>query len=348
MSKRFRSSLKHQITMALQGIHYHKVSKKLLRDRGHETGIHSIKQMKHALSYCQQFGQWAKEEQGITNLFQLKRAHYRDYIAYLQQKGVTNGHLINVETNLRLLAKGMDKISLEKGLKQRDWVPKKRMVETDSREKPRDRSYTVQEIQLLNTHLAPNARIAMNLQLAFGLRLREAAFTRVSHIEECNNRLFWVAVKDKEALNTAHGVTKAGRPRVAPCRPEFEVRIRELIQHRHQSDFISPIKYNSLKSAYLRAAKKAGISDYTGSHGFRHTYARDSLTDLFKSKGIEYEGKWILDRMMRNHSKGVRKDFGITQDERDLYKTVNQCIDTVHAWLGHGEGRIDLCEVYMK
>lgn len=233
-------------------------------------------------------------------------------------------------------------------MRKRDWIPKQRIISTDSREKPRDRSYTPQEIKLLRNHLSDNARIAMDLQLAFGLRLREAAFTRVAHIEERNNRLFWVAVKDKETLNTAHGVTKAGRPRVAPCRPEFEVRIRELIQHRHQSDFISPIKYNSLKSAYLRAAKKAGISDYTGSHGFRHTYARDSLTDLFKSKGIEYEGKWILDRMMRNHSKGVRKDFGITQDERDLYKTVNQCIDTVHAWLGHGAGRIDLCEVYMK
>lgn len=35
-------------------------------------------------------------------------------------------------------------------------------------------------------------------------------------------------------------------------------------------------------------------------------------------------------------------------NERELYKTVNECIDTVHGWLGHGRGRIDLCEVYMK
>jgi integrase len=347
MAKRGKgNALKYQVTVALQKIHYHGVSKKDLRDRGKETGIHSTTQMKHALSYCQNFAKWLKE-QGVRDLFQLKRSHYRDYIAYLQGKGVSNGHLINVETNLRLLAKGMAKISADKGMKERDWVPKQRLISTDLREKPKDRSYTPQEVELLKAHMSDNARIGLELQMAFGLRLREAALTRVAHIEERNGRLFWIAVKDREALNTAHGVTKAGRPRITPCRPEYEARIRELIRDKLKHAYVSPVKYNSLKSAYLRAAEKAGIA-YAGSHGFRHTYARESLMAMLKQKGIGEKGKEMIQRMLNNHSNGLRKDYGVSRDERELYKTVNECIDTVHEWLGHGRGRIDLCEVYMK
>jgi hypothetical protein len=156
--------LKYQVTVALKKINCHGVSKKYLRDHGQETGIHSTTQMKHALSDGQNFAKWLKDR-GIRDLYQLKRVHYRDYISYLKEKGLSNGHLINVETNLRLLAKGMAKVSAEKGMSERDWVPKQRLISTDSREKPRDRSYTPQKVQLLRNHLSDNARIALSLSL---------------------------------------------------------------------------------------------------------------------------------------------------------------------------------------
>lgn len=116
--------------------------------------------------------------------------------------------------------------------------------------------------------------------MAFGLRLREVASTRVTNIQENNGRLFWVAVKNKKTVNTAQGVTKAGRPGVTPCRPEYEERIRELIQNQNRPkiDYISPIKYTSLKSAYLRAAEKARMTtrDYMASG-----------IHIFKGKGMD-------------------------------------------------------------
>lgn len=111
------NKLKYQVEKALKKINYIGVSKKALRDSKVPTGIHSATQIKHALSVSQNFAEWAKE-QGIKDLFQLKRSHYRDYMTYMQSKEVSNGHLVNIETNLRLLAKGMDKISEEKGLKK--------------------------------------------------------------------------------------------------------------------------------------------------------------------------------------------------------------------------------------
>lgn len=334
------NKLKYQVEKSLKSINYIGVSKKVLRDSKAQTGIHSTTQIKHALSVSQNFAEWAKQ-QGVKDLFQLKRAHYRDYIDHMKDSGVSNGHLINIETNLRLLAKGMDKVSEEKGLKVRDWVPKARLIDVKTREKPVDRSRSSKEIESFREKLSDNAKIGADLQQAFGLRLREVANTKVAHIIEKDGKLYWEAVNNKKALNTSVGVTKAGRERVTPCHPDYEARVRELIEGKDQTQYVSPIKYNSLKSAYNRAGIK-------GSHTFRHTYAREMLTKELQSQGIEQSGRSMIQRVLENHEQGYRKDHLVTRDERSLYQEVNQAIDKVHAHLGHGKGRIDLCAVYMK
>lgn len=340
MSRRRGNKLKYQVEQALKEINFIGVSKKKLRDLKIETGIHSIKQMKHALSVGQNFASWLKK-QGVNDLYQLKRAHYRNYIEFMKNSKVSNGYLINIETNLRILAKGMGRISQKKGMKPRDWVPSMRLIDVKSREKPRDRSYTDKEIESFREKLPDSARISADLQLAFGLRLRETAETKRAHIIEKNGKLYWCAVSDKNALNTAVGVTKAGRGRIAPCKPDMEARIREIIKDKQPADYIVPIKYNTLKSAYNRVNLK-------GSHTFRHSYARQMLMNEFKRLGIANTGYSMLRRMLENYEKGYRKDYLVTKEEKNLYKKVNECVDHVHSWLGHGRGRIDLCEVYMN
>lgn len=339
-NKRGGNRLKYQVEQAIKRINYIGQSKKELRKNRNETGIHSITQIKHTLSVSQNFAEWVKE-QGVKDLYQLKRSHYRDYISHMQKKSISNGHLINIETNLRLLQKGMHNISLDKGFKEREWVPKTRLIDTATREKPQDRSYSAEKIKDFREKLSTNAKVGADLQQAFGLRLREAANSKVAHIFEKDGNLFWKASEDKLALNAAQGVTKAGRSRMSPCRPGFETTIRELIKGKEQAEFISPVKYNTLKSAYNRAGVK-------GSHAFRHTYAREMLKNELQSKGIEKSGREIIQRMLENREAGYRKDHTITKEERPLYREVVQIMDKIQEYLGHGEGRIDLAEVYLK
>lgn len=332
--------LKYQVEQAIKRINYIGKSKKELRQNGTETGIHSITQVKHTLSVGQNFAQWIKE-QGVKDLYQLKRSHYRDYLAYMQEKGVSNGHLINVETNLRLLQKGMHNISLDKGFEVREWIPKIRLINTATREKPQDRSYSAEEIKEFREKLSSNAKIGADLQQAFGIRLREVANTKVAHIVEKNDKLFWEASEDKLVLNTAQGVTKAARGRISPCRPELEARVRELILGKEKDAYVSPVRYNTLKSAYNRAGVK-------GSHSFRHTYAREMLKRELQQREIEASGREMIQRMLENRGAGYRKDHTITKEERPLYREVVQIMDKVQGYLGHGKGRIDLAEVYLK
>lgn len=338
--KRGGNRLKYQVEQAIKKINMIGVSKKVVRDAKVETGIHSISQVKHALSVSQNFAEWARE-QGVKDLFQLKRSHYRNYITHKQAEGVSNGHLINIETNLRLLEKGMNGISREKGFLERKWTPKTRLIDTNDREKPQDRSYSSEETKEYLDKLSANVRVGGVLQSAFGLRLREAANTKVAHIVEKESRLFWEASSDKQALNAAQGVTKAGRARLTPCRPGYEAQVRELIQEKEPGQFVVPVKYNTLKSAYYRAGME-------GSHAFRHTYAREMLLSELQARGIEQEGRAMIQRMVENREAGYRKDHLVTREERPLYREVSAAMDQIQNYLGHGSGRIDLAEVYLK
>lgn len=339
VARRGGNRLKYQVEQAIKEINFIGQSKRDARDKG-ESGIHSVTQVQHVLSAAQNFAKWAKE-QGVSDLYQLKRSHYRDYIEHMKASDVSNGHLINIETNLRLLNKGMVKISEAKGHRVRDWVPKERLVEVATREKPTNRALDRDEVSRIRESVSDNVRIGVDLGMAFGLRLREVANTTAAHIIERDGTLYWKAVVDREAPNTAIGVTKAGRPRETPIKPGYERVVREMIQGKAPTEKVCVISYNTLKSAYTRY-------DVGGSHAFRHTYARDMVMSEFEKRGIVVEGRHMLQRMLENREKGFRKDHLVKSDERALYKQVNQVVDLVHGYLGHGRGRIDLCEVYMS
>lgn len=341
VKRRSGNRLKYQVTECIKSINGIGVSKRNAR-KFNANQIHSFKQIKEVLSVSQNFVTWL-QEQDINDLFQLKKAHYRNYLDHMRRKNLSNGYLINIETNLRLLNKGMLEISRKKRLSARQWVPKERIVEYSLREKPLNRSIAPTQIQEIYEKLSDNARTAMNLQLAFGLRLREVAKTTAAFIQEENGKLYWVASEDKKSANAAAGVTKGGRPRKIPCLRGYETIVEAILKGKDQADFLIPIKYNSIKSAYYRA----GMTE--GSHGLRHTYARQMLLIQFEELQIEFEdGRRMMTHIIENKSAGYRKDHLVKKDDKELYCAVNKAMDIIHGFLGHGSNRTDLARVYLS
>ncbi|MEK4758941.1 integrase [Viridibacillus sp. FSL E2-0187] len=331
--------LKYQIEQCINSINKVGVSKRTARKNG-GSQIHSYKQLKEVLSVSQNFGKWLLEQE-VKDLFRLKKVHYLEYIDYMQQKEVSYGHLINIETNLRLLNKGMKHISIAKGYGIRVWIPKQRIIDTSNRENPVNRSITDERASEVYERLSNNAKIGMNLQMAFGLRLKEASSTTKAFIIQQGNEIFWAASDDSLAVNPAKGVTKGGRARKTQCRPDYEERIKKLLSGKSDYEYLVPIHYNSLKSAYYRA----GLIE--GSHGLRHTYARYMLNLEFKKYGIELEGRRMMTQMIENRAAGYRKDHLVSAEQRELYDLTNKIMDTIHGYLGHGSNRTDLAEVYL-
>lgn len=339
--KRSGNRLKYQVTQCINSINKIGESKRIARQRG-DSLIHSIKQIKEALSVCQNFAEWLQQED-VSDLFQLKKSHYRAYIDYMKAKGRSNGHLINIETNLRLLDRGMRTLSKKKGCTPRSWIPQTRLIQSTEREKPINRAVEKDQLEKVSEKLSANGLIAFQLQLAFGLRLKEVARTKCAFILEEEGILYWHTVADSDALNKAKGVTKGGRPRKTPCLPMYEMIIRKLIQDKQPNEFLVPIRYNSIKSAYYRA----GLEE--GSHGLRHTYARYMLHIHLKQLPVDLlQSRRMLTQIIENNEAGYRKDHLVLKEDVQLYRQVNEIIDIVHDYLGHGENRTDLAQVYLS
>ena len=74
------------------------ISKRAAREDGN-SGIHLKKQKENTMSDCQNFVKWARSEHGVKSIADLNED--RGYIVHLSEKGISEGHRINVETSLR-------------------------------------------------------------------------------------------------------------------------------------------------------------------------------------------------------------------------------------------------------
>lgn len=334
------NKLVYQIEQAIKQINRIGTSKYEARKEG-KRYIHSVSQVKKTLSVSQNFGKWLRA-QGVKDLYSIKRRHYRDYIAEKQMSGVSNGHLINIETSLKILQWGMNELSKQKGFKEREWVPKKRLIPVVTREKPTNRSISREQNQELLKKLSHKAKTAKILQEAFGLRVRELALSTTEYIKEIDGKLYWIASDDKEASNKAQGVTKAGRARIAPCNPCAENEVRRILKHIPKGEKLVQLKYDSIRNAYYRAGIK-------GTHVFRHTYAREMMNNEIAQLEMDKEvAITILERYFEIKDFGNNSKYMSMLTSTVEWKQLLKAMNRVHSYLGHGEGRMDLARVYIR
>jgi hypothetical protein len=339
MTRRGLTGAKYEVDQALKQIIRIGESKKQAKAKGEKGYIHSYSQLKQDYSNSMEYAKWLRSDRS-KGLYQANTNDYRDYIAH-KSATVSNGHLINIETSLRHLSNGMNKISETRGRASREWIPQDRIVTTREREKPVDRSYTSLEIQAIKQNLPTNSKVHNNeiLQNAFGMRLSETSKVLGRHFETHGNTTYFIASNNSK-------LTKGGRGRMTPCDSRYESSVRSMLSNIGPNQHVAA-KYNTAKDAYRTAATKAFVS-YNGSHGYRHSYARNQLNDKLSKHGITEKGREVIDRMIANHEAGYNKNHGFLDSEKNLYYQVNGLIDQVHESLGHGRGRIDLVAVYMK
>lgn len=343
MTRRGRTGVKYEVDTALKAINRIGSGKRATRNKGDHGNIHSYTQNEKDYAHCMDYGKWLRSTRN-KGLYQTNRGDYRDYIAH-KSSTCGKGELTNIETSLRHLSKGMNKVSDERGKARREWIPKTRIISSKEKDKPYDRSYTTSEASRIREQLPTTGktRDTHDLQNAFGLRLKEASKARASNFETRGDTTYFVA-------HQGNKITKGGRPRETPCRPEYERQVREIITRnggRSSSNYVGA-KYNTARDAYRTAAAKAGVRNFNGSHGYRHTYARAELERRLAERGLAGKGREVIDRMLANYDNGIRKDTGFAPHEKSLYRVVNRVIDQVHESLGHGPGRLDLVAVYMR
>lgn len=299
--------------------------------------IHGKRQKQHTRSDSRNFAKWVRSEYGIKHLHQLSEEHYKSYLKYLEQRGISAGHRRNVETSLRLLQEGLNKRSERFGKEKVQFTPKKRITPSIKRgEGARNRSYTNQEIKALEKYISPSVRDSVALMRNLGLRVEESTLVRVEHFDLRAGKMI---------IPEGETVTKGGRFRVVPIPEHFKSHLEKMLDGKQPHERLVNVTEKTVRNGVNVGFKKAGIEQKgRGCHGFRHTYARERVAMLM----TEQEKK-LFDRCLDRYLEGKRADYGIFKPEqRELYNSMKKKMDQVHGELGHGKNRFDLAVRYMK
>lgn len=340
MARRGRTSIVREVKEALDAIDRIGHSKKLARDKG-EHAIHSIKQKENTMSDAQNFAKWVRAEHGVKSLSDLEETHYQKYIAHLNEKGLSNGHMRNVETSLRFLQEGFKKRSerFEGAIKHfKGFCPEKRTVSYQTNENIRNRAYTVQEMDAIRKNCSSEVQKAADLMYGLGLRVKEAANVLAGHFYQDENG--WHL-----QINKGTGITKGGRFRKVTVSNEFKVRLVSLLHEKAPHEKLVKVSSTTIRDGINVACKKADLKqDGRGTHGFRHAYARQRVEQIMTSSE-----RIMMERILSNREIGRKADYSINSEkDKLLFSSTRDKMNIIHSELGHGANRWELAMRYLK
>ena len=340
MVRRGRTSIVREVKESIQAIDKIGQSKRDAKANG-TSGIHSVKQKENTMSDCQNFVKWCRSEHDVKSIADLKQEHYEAYMAHMSEKGLSNGHMRNVETSLRLLEKGFQARSerFEGASKpSASFCPEKRLTGGKTSENVRNRSYEPKEVSAIRENCSKEVTKAVDLMQNLGLRVREAANVRVEHFVQ-NADGSW-----QLKIEIGRGITKGGRFRHVPVPENFKTRLESLLANKQPNERLVNVSQTTIRDGVNVACKKAEIiQGERGCHGFRHAYARNRLNELATKDQRE-----MMNRILENRSVGRRADYGIVSaKDKELFTETKAVMDKIHGELGHGGNRWELAARYM-
>lgn len=320
------SSIIYQVNQCVREVDLIGVSKRKARNEGVKA-IHSSETKKEVLKIGKQFARWGQEKYGIKNLHEFKEQHY---VAFLKSKSDTTlDYRRSIETHLRLVQEGLNKRSDRFGKERAVFVPEKRLIGSRGRlEGVSDRSYSEKDIQAIQERVTPSTALSVSLMRNLGVRVSESVQLRVEHVQGD-----YVRIQDDT-------ITKGGRDRVIPVPQSFQNELKQMCLGKEKSECLVPISAGTVMNDVAAACRQLKIKS-NGTHGFRHSYARDRVSQLMTG-----EEKVLFSSCMERYAEGKKFDYGV--HDRELYESMKEKMDQVHAELGHGKDRFDLAVRYMR
>lgn len=340
MARKGRTSIVREVKESLDSIDKIGHSKRAARE-AKTSGIHSLKQKQNTMSDAQNFVKWCRSEHEVKSIADLNEGHYRSYIKYMGDRGLSRGHMQNVETSLRLLQKGF-RARLERfdGASEgfKGFCPEKRLVSVKAGESARNRAYSGQEVQKIRENCSSEVRKAVDLMRGLGLRVREAVNVRVEHFKTEGDG--W-----RLEIKKGCGITKGGRHRDVPVPKSFEGRLEQLLANKDLNERLVRVSSETVRDGINVACKRASIvQGGRGAHGFRHAYARERLDQLATA-----EQKKMMKRIFENRELGRKADYGIVSDnDKALFAETRDVMNKIHDELGHGKNRWELGMRYLR
>lgn len=310
-------------------------------------GIHSYAAYNKTLGEVKRFTDYVKEKYKINRLNMIKREHAIDYLKFKEEQGLKYGSLKNIETSLRHLSDVMKRDENYRVLEvlmpdKRIYPTKAANVETERLE----RSYTVEQadrvIKLLEASKKQEEANAVYLARYTGLRADEVCKIEARHFVYDDKTDKYSICIEKNDLSR---VTKGNRYRNIEIDSVHTKRIESMLNDKLPDERLINLDSEALSVAVLRVKRQENIAlNIESMHGFRHTFARERFIQL--SKGSE-EQQDMINRIVDNLYEGRRANYGVKEEEKDIYNSTKHTMDCVHEELGHGQSRWYLAMRYL-
>lgn len=320
-------SIINQVNMCIRKIDRIAVSKRNYRDNDKKHYIHSHAQKEKTERISKEFANFCRSTYDIRHLHNVTEEHYRHFLATKSE--TTLGHQRNIETALQQLQKGL-KIRAERYDKEPTVFMTERLTPPAERdENVTDRSYTPEEIEKIKSGVTDNTKTAIELMSNLGMRVHEAVAVKVENINFEDNRVSIIG--------------KGGLYREIPFKDDFKAYLNDLTKSMDKSERLVKTAQNTVSDNCKKVADKIGVENWSGTHGFRHSYARNEINGTMT---VEEKEKFV--HCIENYAEGKRFDYGIDVEKDKLYVQMKSKMDQVHKYLGHGENRFDLALRYMR
>ncbi len=303
------------------------MSKKVAREQK-QRFIHSYNQKDKCEKIGYEFANFCRDNYKINKLFKAKEEQYQHFLN--TKKETSKGHQRNIETALRLVQSGMQQRAEKFGKETTQFCTEERLIPTATRnENVADRSYTSQEINDIKAHTSNNTETAVDLMSHLGLRLGETVHARKQNIDF-----------ERGIFHVVGG--KGGKNRNVPISADYLQKLENITQNKEGTDQLVPTQATVISNDCKQAADKLNMQNWTGTHGFRHSYARGQINEK-----MTHEEKQLFDKCLSNYAENKSFNYAIRPEQKELYHAMKSKMDSVHHNLGHGANRFDLALRYM-
>ncbi|MFS0815496.1 hypothetical protein ABC382_00810 [Lysinibacillus sp. 1P01SD] len=264
-----------------------------------ELWIRTTKHKKNVVSDCRNFVSWILNQNSNATIESLNENDYIRYLSFVESKNVSNGHLVNIETSLRLLQGAMTHLKV--GM---TFCTRERLYTSNSKESVSNRAYTDEEIASIRKYASDEACKAINLMLNLGLIVQEAVNIRAEHFVVNENGITL-------SLIDGQGVSRGGCSRFIQVPAEFETDLIIMLKDKHGYDKLINMKVSGVRNAINKACIKANIPSGRGCNGFRHSFARNRINSLLNESELE------MLEVILNKMRNLEGNFNVKQGRID-------------------------------
>ena len=255
--------------------------------------IHSYQYYGEVLRTAIDLGQFAKNEYGIKDMTKIDGHVVRDFLASKMEQGVSYRTLSNYASHIAKINHGLKQIEPSVADFSRDIAQFREVARENAARIERGPRFYAQPARIVSGIRDPVARLVGKLQYELGLRVAEARHVKPDQIRQ---------------TESGYSLTVQGKGGYTLTKELPTPLANELLKHIRENGKLD-VKYERYRDELRESVERAG-EEWHGTHGLRHSYAKERMEELTLKEGLSREEALKeVSEMMGHHRPDINEVY---------------------------------------